>query len=126
MNLIEQARLDVLLITTNGDEFGQPVLFIPPVGDPVTVIARANKHHMGVDPQTGMTMNSKTPSVSVSEYALTLAGINCRNGAGQVDLKKYKVRWTDSSGIAATYIIDQQFPDETLGLIVLLLTDYKE
>ena len=49
-----------------------------------------------------------------------------RNTKDQVDLEDHRVTVKDSTGFDQMYVIDQSWPDETLGNIVCILSDYEE
>lgn len=125
MNLIEQARLDVLQITTNADEFAVPVLFTAPDTSTALINARPNKHSLSIDPDTGGAVNQKKVTLSVSEYALVVVGYKTRNDRNDVALIGHVVEWKDSTGLVSKYVIRETWPDGTLGLIVCMLGDFK-
>lgn len=126
MGLIDQAKKDIEQITSNSNEFGVSMTFTAPTSKTATVTGLHKKHHLGIDPEKGVAVNTKTASVSVSEKFLADAGYPVRNGNGVVDLKKHLVAVKDSTGTTETYIIEQWFPDETIGLIVCTLGTYAE
>lgn len=125
MDLLSRARSDAKRITTNGNEWGQPVRFKAPGGTEVTINARANKIHVKLDGD-GIPFNSKNASVTFSEQSLSQAGYDSIRSvqSKEVDMKNHRVSWTDSTGESFTYRISETFPDETIGLIVAILTDY--
>lgn len=121
MSLVEQARRDVLQITTNKAEWGVDIMFTNPDGTQETIAGTATKHHLSIDNE-GAPVNAKNASCTFCESALTLP---IRNTAGEVSLKGWKATWKDSTGSNITYMVREWFPDETLGLIVCILGDYK-
>jgi len=123
MSLLDQIRADVLQITTNTDEYGQPITFDNGTVS-VTVNGRANKHHLSID-RDGNATNAKNASISVSEQALTTLSFPVRDASGEVNLKNVKVTWTDSTSTPRTYMIRQWYPDEVIGYIVCILGDFK-
>jgi hypothetical protein len=48
-----------------------------------------------------------------------------RNNEGEIALLECRVAWKDSSGRMLNYSIEQQFPDETIGMITCILGDLK-
>ncbi|MDJ0504324.1 MAG: hypothetical protein PX635_03645 [Nostocales cyanobacterium LE14-WE12] len=125
MGLIDQAIADLQIITGNGNDFGVPIKFTSAKdGKVVTINGIHNKIHLGVD-SVGNVVYSKNATVSVSEGLLTNAGYSVRNASGEVDMKNDLVDVKDSSGILKNYIIKSKMPDETIGLIVFVLEDYK-
>lgn len=121
---MDQIRLDVLAITTNANEFGSPIVFVAPGGQTVTINGRTNKIHIKFD-YDGTPVNGKNATITVAEKAMVDAGYIIRNANGEVDLYNHKVSWVDSTGASATYSIKQTFPDESIGLIVCILGDFK-
>jgi hypothetical protein len=89
-----------------------------------TVRGFASKHHLSVDPETGLPVNSKNTHCSIHESVLVDAGFTVRNTDNEVDIKGWRVSYADSSGLMREYLIDDGMPDETLGLIVCFLGDY--
>lgn len=84
-----------------------------------------SKHHInfGTD---GSAINAKNAHICISEEELVLKAYPVRNFQNEVYLLNHKVLAEDSSGVVKKYIIKEWFPDETLGLIVCILSDYNE
>ncbi len=121
--LIEQAKADVLAITSNPDEFGISMTFTAPEpgNETATVVGLHTKHYIGIN-EEGIAVNTKNAHISVSESLLTDAGYPVRNiTSGEVVLKNHKVSVKDSTGVVKNYVIEEWFPDETIGLIVCIL-----
>jgi len=125
MSLIDQARADILAITTNSNEFAQDITFTS-IKDPTTVTVKgiANKIFLNVDTQ-GNPINSKNVTVAVSEQALLDVGYPVRNSDNEVQMTNDLVTTKDNSGIDKNYQISSKMPDETVGLLVFILEDYE-
>lgn len=127
MDLTERARLDAQFITTNPNDFGIDITVTTAASiNPLvtgTVRGLHTKHHMSFDTD-GVMVNSKTASVAISEKALTDAGFPVRDSEQEVSMLDYLISTKDSSGILKNYIVRSSYPDENLGLIVLILGDY--
>lgn len=121
-SLLERARKDALRFSSQGG-FETSVTFTPPTGDAVTADALAMKHHIGVDTD-GQLMHSLNARITVSEKLLTDEGYTTRNGNNEVSMRGHKVAWEDASGESKTYKITENWPDESLGTITLILGDY--
>ena len=122
MSLLEQLRRAGQQVTTGG--IAEPIIFTTPGGSVnVTIKGMAIKHHLGVNGETGMRVNSKNARVTISEAVLTAAGYTVRNSNKEVALTNHRVTWADSSGTVWVYTIAETFPDETLGMIVCFLKD---
>lgn len=80
------------------------------------------KHWINFDNE-GNSTDTKNAHVCVSESDLVLKGITVRNSIQEVALKNYFVQVKDNTGIVKKYVVRRNYPDETLGLIVLILGD---
>lgn len=123
MSLITQAREDLKDIIENSEEFGVALVFTSPDGDTAAVVGLHARHHKSIDPDTGAPINSRVAHVSVMENALDALGYPVRTD-GEVNLRNHKVTAADSTGTEHTYTVREWFPDETLGMIVLILGEY--
>jgi hypothetical protein len=123
MGLLDQAREDVKDIMADGDEWGVEITFTAPNASSCTVIGLHTKHHLGID-SDGNRSNSKTASISVVESHLVDNDYPVRNNNGEVSFRNHKASVKDSTGVVKNYMISEWFPDETLGIIVCILTDF--
>lgn len=73
----------------------------------------------------GNQVNTKNVHVTIDEDVLVNLGYIPRNAKGEVHLLGHKVQYTDSSGVLRSYVVWENYPDENLGLILLILGDYK-
>jgi len=122
MDLLARAKVDLDRVLQA--EWGVAITIAPTaVALPTSIIGLATKHHMAIDPTTGMTVNVKNVHISVSERTLAAKPYTVRNASGEVALKNHLVKFADSSGVIKNYIVDECYPDETLGLITLILGD---
>ncbi|MNQ44426.1 hypothetical protein D3C85_581810 [compost metagenome] len=83
------------------------------------------KHWINYDNE-GNSTDTKNAHVCVSESDLVLKGITVRNNIQEVALKNYFVQVKDNTGILKKYVVRRNYPDETLGLIVLILGDTEQ
>lgn len=127
MGLIDQIKKDSEAVTMNGgaDGWGVSQTWTSPSNQQVTIFALHVKHHMGIDPETGIVVNSKNASATFSEKAMIDIGYSIRNGEGEVNLDKHKVSIKDSTGNIYNYMVKTWLPDETLGLITCILSAYE-
>lgn len=113
-----------------GDQngFATEITFTPPEGDAVTVNGLAIKHYLSSAPTAnGMSVisNSKTARVSVSEAALRAVSYPVRDAAGEVNMQYHRVAFKDKgTQVVCEYVITDHLPDETVGMIVFMLSDY--
>src|SRR6478736_10218660 len=92
----------------------------------VNITGWAVKHFASFD-SDGNQVNTKTVRATVDEAVLIALGYPVRSnkkGIPEIDMIKHKVSFVDSSGNLTNYIVRENFPDENLGLIVLMLGDY--
>lgn len=122
-SILQRARLDAKRYVTSGG-FEETMTLTPVVGLPLTFTGYATKHWISLD-SNGLPVNGKNAHVCVDESILIANNYPYRNAKGEVMLKRHKVDVQDSTGIVKNYVVDEQYPDETLGLIVLILGDYK-
>ncbi len=124
MGLIDQARADIKDITSNSNDFGVSGEFIAPSGDVAVCNCIHTKHYMAFTAE-GEMINSKKASIAVAESSLTDLNYPTRNTTGEVHFEFHKVNIADSTGIVKNYIASEWFPDENVGLIVLILGDFE-
>jgi hypothetical protein len=91
----------------------------------VEVNGLASKHWINFDTD-GSSVNSKNAHICISEDDLTELNYPVRSLNNEVNLFNHKVIVKDSTKTDKNYIIKETFPDETLGLIVCILSDYNE
>lgn len=120
-NLIDRAKADIRRISSNkSGGFGRDLTFLAPTGETAAIVGLHTKIKLQYD-TLGNEVNTKKVHMSFSESLLTDLAYPVRNVAGQVSLKGHKVTIADSTGTNCTYIINELYPDETIGLIVCIL-----
>lgn len=123
MGLLEQATADIERITSNSNEWAAELSFTATNGQTAVINGLHTKHHLAVDTD-GNTVNSKNAHASFSEKFLIDVGYPVRNSGGEVSMKNHRVNVKDSTGIVKNYVVIEAYPDETIGLIVLILGDF--
>lgn len=83
------------------------------------------KHWLSFD-ESNRAVESKNAHINISELDLLELGYPVRNDKGEVDLHRDFVSVKDSNGDFKDFIILNHFPDETNGLIVCILGEYKD
>ena len=125
MSVLDLARKDVQRIITGVGNANSSILITTPGGTiSKTLLGLAVKIHAGFD-DMGKIVSSKTARVTLSEQKLTALGYPVRDSNNEVNLINHRVTWADVSGTVWTYVIKENYPDETLGNIVCQLVDYK-
>lgn len=122
-SILDLARRDAKQYVTSGGFETEIVLTAPNGVDTITLNGYASKHFINFDSE-GNSINSKNAHICIDEDILTNAGYPVRKSNNEVHLLKHKVSCKDSTGNVRDYVIRENFPDETLGLIVCVLGDY--
>lgn len=122
---IEQARAD-MQVYLKGEWAVDIVLTAPAPGSEIaTVKGFSSLHHFQIDPETGIPVNSRNAHVSVSEAAILESNSDYPvRKNDEPYLKGHLVRFSDASGKEHEFIIDQNFVNETLDIIVCQLGEY--
>lgn len=127
MSILDLARADMQFITTDTTGgFAVNITFTSPTGTVATIGGLYTKHREQYD-NDGRPINTKKVHIGFSETVLNAAGYPTRPGGPgtEVDMKGALATLSDSTSIATQYIIEQWWPDDTLGLIVCMLGDYE-
>jgi len=126
MGLRALAKADLEDISSNLEEHGLEITFATPDGSiEIDVVGLESKTHRNFDLDTGKDINVQKAQVSVSEKFFIDVDYPVRNAAGNVNMKKHRVDYIDSTGSNCKFEVLEQFPDETLGFIVFILGDRK-
>lgn len=84
-----------------------------------------SKHHLKIDPDTGLPVNSNNIHVSFPESSILDANPDYPTRVnGEIYIKDHLVSFADAAGNVGNFQIDEQFPDETIDLIVCILGVY--
>ena len=122
---MQLARRDSKFFVTSGG-FEESITITTPSRDKtISLTGFATKHFINFD-SDGNPINSKNVHICIDESVLVSQGYPVRNAKTEVTLLNHIVTYPDSTGIVKKYIIRENFPDETLGLIVCILNDYKD
>lgn len=119
MSLIEQVIKDVQQIVSNSNEFAVSVTLTSKSNVTKNVQGLSNKIHHGTDGQ-GNVISAKNATVTVSEKDLTAYPVRVN---GVVSMVNHRVELKYALGETETYRVKDAMPDETLGLITLLLQE---
>lgn len=117
MGLINLARAHVKRFTSDANHFGVPIVCTAPNDDTVTLNGYATLHHTSYD-EEGILIDSKVSSIAISEDLLINYPV--RNSNGDVDLSGHTFLVAGKS-----YMTRNFYPDETLGLIVVILQEWQ-
>lgn len=123
--LLEKARFDARKMVLKGG-FAVDVEFT--TKDEILTVYTSGlktKHHINLD-SDGLPINSKNAHVCLDEKELTELGVQVRDLNGEVNIIGSRLKVEDSSGVFRDYVITENLPNETLGLIVCILGDVEE
>lgn len=123
-SILQLAKRDAKHFVTSGGFEESLIISTPDRSIVLPMTGYATKHWINYDTD-GQPMNSKNVHVCIDEAFMNFSGYVTRNTKGEVSLKGHLVSYPDSTGIIKSYSVKESFPDETLGLIVLILQDYK-
>ena len=121
--LIEQAKGDWQRFSSDLNGWGVDITLTAPTAEVANITGLATKHHIGVDTD-GNAINTKNAHITISEQLLVDAGYPVRVN-NEVAIINHRVSYKDSTGIAKEYVIEETFPDETIGVITCILNDFE-
>ncbi len=120
MGIIDFARNDWKRLTQDSASGpGVSIVLISPTATETNITGIHTKHHLSVDAE-GRLLNSQNAHISYSEEI----GPNVRDSKGFVSMKGWRVRVADSTGNPKTYAVNEAWPDETVGVIVITLKNF--
>lgn len=130
MSLTQRVIQDIQQITSNLNDFGVEIIITQnkintEILEPATieVVGFHTQHHNGFTLE-GERVSSKISSIAVSEGLLV--DFPVRNVAQEVDMIDFIVKVKDSTNVVKNWIVADSYPDEKVGLIVLILVEYNE
>ena len=121
--LIEQAKGDWQRFSSDPKTWGIAITLTAPTAEVANIVGIATKHHIGVDTD-GNPINTKNAHITISEQLLVDAGYPVRAN-NEVSILQHRVSYKDSTGITKEYVIEETFPDETVGMITCILNDFE-
>lgn len=119
--LLDRAKKDAIRIITNGGFETEITLTKGLVS--VETKGLAPSTHLTFD-SDGLAVNTSKRRVCVSETDLVVKGLTVRNAKNDVYLVGVLLSFADNSGVTKTYVVGENWTDNTLGVIVLILEKY--
>lgn len=122
MSLTERSKKDMQSITSKSTDFAVEATFTDLAGAVAVVNVLHTKHNTAYDPE-GVTTNVRIASIAVSDSKVkeANAAYSYLNASNNVTYLNHTVVVADAGGFDRTYIVNENYPDETLGLTVLIL-----
>lgn len=121
-SLLKKAKLDASKMILSGGFSVDIELTTPDKSTSYETSGLATKHHINIS-SDGLPINSKNAHVLLDEKKLIELGVNVRDLNNEVKLINYFVKVKDSSDFLREYVISENLPNETLGMIVCILAD---
>lgn len=122
-SILDLARRDSKHFVTNGGFEEDIVITTPDKTITQALTGYATKHFYNYD-SDGLPINTKNVHICIDENVLTNAGYPVRNTKDEVSLLNHFIDVKDSTGLMKHYTVRENWPDETLGLIVCVLNDH--
>lgn len=122
--LIEQAKGDWQKFSSDLNGWGVAITLTAPTAEVANIAGLGTNHHIGVD-SDGNAINTKNAHITISEQLLVDAGYPVRDSDNEVAIINHRVSYKDSTGITKEYVIEETFPDETIGMITCILNDFE-
>lgn len=124
-NLLALARKDAKNHITKGGFEENITLQTADSSVSIDITGFATKHFINYD-SDGLPINTKNVHICINEDDLVALSYPVRNSKNEVVLLNHKVTFKDSTGQDRNYQINENYPDESLGLIVCILSDLVE
>lgn len=123
-SLFNLVKRDAKFFVTKGGYQIDIELVTPDGSKTVNITGWAVKHFGSFD-SDGNQVNTANVHATVDEALLVSLGYPIRNVRGELSMKFHIVKFVDSSGVLSSNIVREIFPDENLGLILLVLGRFK-
>ncbi len=119
MGILERARRDWGKLS---QRFSTDLITLTaPTGETVSVKGIQTRHNIGIDTD-GQLVQSANAHVTIAESLLVDYPV--RNTANVVAMYGHKVTFNDNRGVLRYYSVTEIFPDESVGMITLILGDF--
>jgi hypothetical protein len=116
--MINRIRKDIDLITQK--DFAVDLIFNNLNDVEVTVKGLMSKHNLIYDPTTGLPIKGKNIHCAVTTRVLDLVEYPYKNAGGEIAISGHHVTFEGKE-----YVINETLPNETTGLIVIILGEYE-
>ncbi len=128
MGLRAQAETDLAATLEDAAGWGWPfTIRKPTVADAaagVDLTGSASDIGVAINPETGMGISGRFPSVSIRITSLTAAGLGLPRGVADSAGRPWRITFADIEGTAGAYKVREARPDRALGVVVCLLELY--
>lgn len=125
MSLREQAAADLRTIVEDGAGFGWPIIVTNPVGEAFELTCLSGDIGLTLDPETGVAVVGRKAHASMTFASLKERNAGVPIGLASSSVKPWRVTFKDIGGTSHEYKVTETMPDQTLGLLVVILEAYK-
>ena len=106
--------------------WGNPIVVTNPDGLTGVVNGQTGEVHALVDPETGATISVKTAHCSMRQKTLFDLGFTLPKAQPDETKKPWVFQFADQNGIVRQYAVSEARPDNTLGVITIMLEFFKD
>lgn len=125
--LLQQAKKDAAKIASSGGFQVDAILSTKDGAVSLAVTGLATGTWMFFDDsEQGKSVNSSSNSFDIPEQQLIDAAYPYQNNRGRIDLKDHNIVVNDGASMSGSFVINEQHPNATLGLIVCILGRKKQ
>lgn len=118
------AKNDAQFINTRSEDFAIDATITAKDGTVFTGKLIKNNHTTSYN-EIGQKVNVRTTNVCVGCAALIEENFPFKNSGGEVAMIGYVIEFIDAFGTSKKHMVAEQYPDDDLGIIVLILADYE-
>jgi hypothetical protein len=127
MNLREMAERDMgAMLEDDVAGFANSITLTDPSGKTEIIKGRTGQVHALIDPDTGIPVSVKNAYCSIRIKTLFDLGFKLPKAQPDNTKKPWTAQFADINGIIRKYRVNESRPDQTLGLITLMLEDFKD
>lgn len=127
MNLLAIAERDAAFILQDADKgFGVPITVTDPTGKEEIVNGRAGDVHALIDPDTGAVFSVRNAHCTFNKKTLLDLGFQLPQAEPDTTKKPWKFKFADRQGLELQFTVSETRPDNTLGIITLMLELFKD
>lgn len=124
MSLQEIANADLQRIMNNEATGGRSCIITNPSGETASFKVFSTDIHVSTDPGTGIVITGRQASVAVLTNELIAEGFSEIRGISDSNSKPWLVTVSDVLGRECTFKVAETHPDNSIGLMILMVEEY--
>jgi len=127
MSLKEQAASDLVAIfgDEDADLFATEITCTDELGVSASIMGQAKEIALVLDPDTDVMVTGKQASVVILQSAIMAAGLTVPKAVADDESRPWTVSWVAADASTRTFRVADTRPDDTRGLVTLLLETYE-